>query len=56
MTARIDRPLAPGQECIVLGWQTRHEGRKHFTGTALYDADAHLVGCAEQIWIEVKAR
>ena len=56
MTSRVDRPLAPHQECIVLGWQTRHEGRKHFTATALYDAEGQLVGCSEQIWIEVKPR
>ena len=54
MTGRVERPLAIGEECAVVGWVLRHEGRKHFTGTALFDGTGELVGCSEQIWIEVK--
>ena len=56
MSARIERPLDIGTECIVLGWEIRADGRKHFTGTALFDATGEPIGCAEQVWIEVAPR
>ena len=54
MTTRIDGAVLPGDECIVIGWEAGHEGRKHFTGTALFDRGGAPIGCSSQIWIEVK--
>lgn len=53
MTAEIyDLPVA-GQRYISVGGLQRHEGRKFFTNTALYDLKGTLLGRAEQIWIKI---
>lgn len=53
MTARIDRPLAYGEPCIIHAWPIGHEGRKHFSGTALYTKAGELVAVAKAIWFEI---
>lgn len=55
MTARIDRTVAVGSRCVVIGWPILIDGRKRFAGTALYDEGGHLCGLARQIWIEINA-
>lgn len=53
MTAQIhDLPVA-GETYISVGGLRRHEGRKFFTNTALYDLAGTLLGRAEQIWISI---
>ena len=47
LSPRCDEP------CVVVGWEIAHEGRKHRTGTALFDADGRCAGYAAGIWIEV---
>lgn len=42
-----------GERCIVIGWEIEHQGRKHFTGTAIYDEDGVCVGVGRGVWIEV---
>lgn len=52
--ARIDARPAPGEELIITGWHDRSEGRKHFTGSALYSARGDLLAKADTLWIELK--
>ncbi|MEJ7633733.1 hypothetical protein [Aeromicrobium sp.] len=53
MTAELlRRPLA-GEPCIAVGDLHAQEGRKFWTGTALYAADGELLGRSEQTWIQV---
>lgn len=51
MTARVLHPVAAGAELRVIGWCLEIEGRKHFAGTALFDADGTLCAYARQTWI-----
>ena len=53
LTARIDGPIRPNDRCVVVSWSIGHDGRKHTTGTALYDAAGCCRGVARAIWIEV---
>ena len=52
LTARIDRRVAVGEPCIVVGWVIGASGRKHEAGTALYDSERKLCAVARAIWIE----
>ncbi len=53
MTAEINSLAVTGQQYVSVGGLQRHEGRKFFTNTALYDLDGQLLGRAEQIWISI---
>lgn len=53
MTARLDALPDIGVEHVAVGLGRRTEGRKTFTGSALYGPDGHLVGRAEHLWIAV---
>ncbi|MGH8250232.1 MAG: hypothetical protein ACREVI_05970 [Steroidobacteraceae bacterium] len=50
--ARIDRCVRVGEACIVIGWPLGHDGRKHHTGTAVFDVAGELCGRAIATWIE----
>jgi hypothetical protein len=54
-TAHVDRLVRTGDSCVVIGWQIGAEGRKHTTGTALFDGKGELCARALATWIELKA-
>ena len=54
-TARIDRRVHVNEACVVIGWATGHEGRKHYSGTAVFDEDGELCARAAATWIEPKS-
>ena len=51
LSAHIGGSVTPGEECVVLAWDMGSEGRKHFTGTALYNARGENVAYAKGTWI-----
>lgn len=51
MTARVLRPVAVDADYVVIGWRQEVERKKHFAGTALFDADGALCAYARQTWI-----
>ena len=53
LTARIDRSVTPGDECVVIGWRILKDGRKRHTGTALFSSSGKLCGYARATWIQV---
>ena len=55
MAARITRPIAIGTSLVVIGWPLGRDGRKLFSGTAVFAADGNLHGCARQTWIVIAA-
>jgi hypothetical protein len=52
LAARIDRRVAVGEPCTVVGWKIAASGRKHEAGTALYGAHGDLCGVGRAVWIE----
>ncbi|MDO9713341.1 hypothetical protein [Paracraurococcus lichenis] len=51
ITGRLDGAVAPGEACIVMGWQIAREGRKLQAGTALFGEDGRLRGIARALWV-----
>lgn len=45
--ARVDEPS------VLLSWQIEHVGRKHITGSAIYDSAGVCHGLARATWIEI---
>lgn len=54
MTAQVFEPPKVGERCAVVGWRTGAEGRKLYSGTALYTESGRLCGLAAQTWIVLK--
>jgi hypothetical protein len=52
LAARVHRVPAPGERCVVAGWQLGADGRKRNSGTALWSAGGELLGLARATWIE----
>jgi hypothetical protein len=53
--ARIHRRVRVGEPCVVIGWALGRDGRKHRTGTAVFDEAGELCGVATATWIEPKS-
>lgn len=53
LAVAIHGQVKVGEKCVVIGWEISHEGRKHYTGTALFgeSGDRRAVGYAT--WFEV---
>ncbi len=54
MAVEIIKPVKPGQELVVIGWQIAEEGRKIQAGTALFDENGNLCAKGRSTWIELK--
>jgi hypothetical protein len=52
LAARIDRPVAVDEPCVVVGWRLDGDGRRQRAGTALYGADGACVARAVATWVE----
>jgi len=53
LAVRIDAPVHAGARYTSLGWLVGTEGRKLFTGTALYDEGGAPVAVGSAIWIVI---
>jgi hypothetical protein len=53
MTLELRTPPAVGVPHVVLGWVIGRDGRKTFSGTALYDDGGALLALAKQTWFAV---
>ncbi len=55
MHARLTGTVRSGERCVLAAWELRHEGRKHYTASALYGEDGACRGVARGTWFEVPA-
>ena len=53
LTAQVDLDLLAGTRCTVIGWPIGREGRKALAGTAIYDDQGKIRGCAKAVWIDI---
>lgn len=53
MTLHRYAAVTAGAPHVVVGWTTGRDGRKTFSGTALYDAAGTLLALAAQTWFTV---
>jgi hypothetical protein len=44
-----------GEKCVLIGWEISREGRKHFTGTALFGESGDCRAAGYATWFEVPA-
>lgn len=51
MAAHVERRVPPTDEYVAIGWPLGAQGRKLYSGTALFDAEGALYGSARQVWI-----
>lgn len=49
----IHGPVVPGEGCVVTGWEISHQGRKHYTGTALFGESGTCRALGYATWFEV---
>jgi hypothetical protein len=54
LSARIERPVTPGERLRITAWPLEREGRKHHAATAIHDEAGELVALAQALWIEVE--
>jgi len=52
LTARIDGPVAAGQEHVVIGWPIGTDGRKRHAGSAVLSPDGEALAVARALLIE----
>ena len=55
LAASINGSVSVGERCVVIGWELTRDGRRHFTGTALFSESGALRGLARATWFEVPA-
>ena len=55
MTAAVHNLPLVGEPHVVMAWPMGHEGRKYYSGTALYAAGGRLLALADAVWILVDA-
>jgi hypothetical protein len=53
LAASISGRVKVGERCVVIGWELTRDGRRHFTGTALFSEAGELRGLARATWFEV---
>jgi hypothetical protein len=55
MTAALPGRIRIDEPSVLLSWQIEHAGRKHTTGSAIYDGAGECRGVALAMWIEIPA-
>ncbi len=53
LSVKLSGNVIVGERHVVIGWESRREGRKHHTGTALFSEEGRCVGMGRGIWFEV---
>lgn len=54
LCTQIDHPVKVGEPCIVIGWFLGNEGRKYYSGTAVFTASGQRCAAARATWIETE--
>jgi hypothetical protein len=54
IAARIDHEPRPGAPHVIMSWLLARDGRKMFSGCAIYDADSRVCAIARATWIQLK--
>jgi hypothetical protein len=54
IAARIDRTPVLGTPHVIMSWLVGRDGRKMFSGSAIYDEQSRLCAVARATWIELR--
>lgn len=55
LAVSIKGRVSVGEQCVLIGWEADRQGRKHFTGTALFGAAGSCRAVGYATWFEVPA-
>lgn len=53
LTVELRGFISTGERCVVIGWEIGREGRKHYTGTAIFSESGACCGVGHSIFFEV---
>jgi hypothetical protein len=53
LAARLLAPVRPSERCVVIGSPRGQDGRKMYSGTALFGEDGSLRAFARAIWVRI---
>ncbi len=53
LAVSIKGPVMAGEKCVLIGWEISQEGRKHYTGTALFGESGTCRAVGYATWFEV---
>jgi hypothetical protein len=54
--AEVKEGLEPGQNCVTIGWPIGNDGRKLFSGSAIFSERGELLAAGRATWIAVQPR
>jgi hypothetical protein len=55
IAALLRAPVLANERYVVVGWETGRDGRRHYTGTALFSETGECRALARATWFEVPA-
>ena len=55
LAVSISGSVLVGEKCVLIGWEISREGRKHYTGTALFGESGSCRAAAYATWFEVES-
>ena len=53
LSVDIRGAVVPGEKCVLIGWEIKQDGRKHYTGTALFGESGSCRAVGYATWFEV---
>ena len=56
LAAALIGPIHAGERCVAIGWEIARDGRRHYTGTALFSETGERRGLARATWFEMPPR
>jgi hypothetical protein len=56
LLAEIKKELKSGQNCLTMGWPIGNEGRKLFSGSAIFSESGELLAASKATWIVIQPR
>ena len=54
--AEVKEGLEPGQNCVTTGWPIGNDGRKLFSGSAIFSESGELLAAGKATWIAIQPR
>lgn len=53
LATKLLAPVRAGERCVVTGWPLGEDGRKLYSGSALFSADGDLRAVAKATWVRI---
>lgn len=53
ITGQVFKDISVGEQCIVIGWPLGQDGRKYYSGTAIYNEAGQVSAAAKAIWFTI---